>query len=418
MAIEVVLPKVDMDMESGVIAAWKVAEGARVAAGDVLFEMETAKSIMEVESPGSGIIRRLAPVDGAAIAVGTAVAWIEDEHADARATPQPGSARADTRGVDTARGAHGHARAVSTSPNAATPSGAAVAHAGAAVVPHQDDPPPALRATPYARRVARESGVDLAHVQGSGPHGRIVAADVGAHAATGRDDAAGAATLVPFSATRRIAAQRLCESVRTAPHFYLTAHVDMSALRAALSARSRDVQRAVGSPPTLTVALAFIAARALARHPMVNASVEGNAARLHAHADIGVAMDRDGDLVVPVLRDAGSRSLAELTAEFVRLRDGVRAHTLPPGDLAGGTFTLSNLGMHGVDAFTAIINPPQSAILAIGRIVDTPVGRDGQIVLRPIATLSLSSDHRIVDGVTAARFMADLRQAIEHPALS
>ena len=152
------------------------------------------------------------------------------------------------------------------------------------------------------------------------------------------------------------------------------------------------------------------------RHPMVNASVQGPAARLHRHADIGIAMDRDGDLVVPVLRNAETRSLAELTADFARLRDGVRAHTLPPAELAGGTFTLSNLGMHGVDAFTAIINPPQSAILAIGRVVDTPVGRDGQIVLRPLATLSLSSDHRIVDGVTAARFMADLRQSIEHPA--
>ena len=154
----------------------------------------------------------------------------------------------------------------------------------------------------------------------------------------------------------------------------------------------------------------------LMRHPLLNASVEGDAARVHPDADIGIAMDRDGDLVVPVLRAAQAKDLAELTADFARLRDGVRAHTLAPGELRGGTFTLSNLGMHGVDAFTAIINPPQSAILAIGRVVDTPVGRDGAVVLRPMATLSLSSDHRIVDGVTAARFMADLRHAIEHPA--
>jgi pyruvate dehydrogenase E2 component (dihydrolipoamide acetyltransferase) len=153
------------------------------------------------------------------------------------------------------------------------------------------------------------------------------------------------------------------------------------------------------------------------RHPLLNASLEGDAARLHPHADIGIAMDRDGDLVVPVLRGAEAKDLAALTADFARLRDGVRAHTLPPSELTGGTFTLSNLGMHGVDAFTAIINPPQSAILAIGRVTETPVGRDGRVVLRPMATLSLSSDHRIVDGVTAARFMADLRQSIAHPAL-
>ena len=404
MALEVVLPKVDMDMETGVIAAWRVAEGDRVNAGDVLFEMETSKSIMEVESPGSGIIRNLAPVDGAAVAVGTPVAWIDDERADApralHATAADASRRADA------------------APPRAPAAQASAPRAAARTAddpPNVTDEPPPLRATPYARQLARASGVDLASVHGSGPRGRVVAADVVARAPAEHADAADEA-LVPFSATRRIAAQRLAESVRTAPHFYLTAHVEMTALRAALSERSRDVHRAVGSAPTLTVALAFLAGRALMRHPMVNASVQGPAARLHRHADIGIAMDRDGDLVVPVLRNAETRSLAELTADFARLRDGVRAHTLPPAELAGGTFTLSNLGMHGVDAFTAIINPPQSAILAIGRVVDTPVARDGQIVLRPLATLSLSSDHRIVDGVTAARFMADLRQSIEHPA--
>jgi pyruvate dehydrogenase E2 component (dihydrolipoamide acetyltransferase) len=361
MATEVVLPKVDMDMESGVIAAWKVAEGDRVEAGDVLFEMETAKSIMEVEAPASGVIRGLAPIDGAAVGVGTVVAWIDE-----------GGAGTITRAAPRA-------------------------------------PRDEVRATPLARRTAREAGVDLAKVAGSGPQGRIVAADVG----VARPDP----QRQPFSVARRMAAQRLAESMRTAPHFYLTAHVEMGPLRAALARASRAIQQAVGHPPTLTIALAFISARALRKHPLVNASVDGDAARLHAHADIGIAMERDGDLVVPVLRAAETKDLAALTADYARLRDGVRAHTLPPSELAGGTFTLSNLGMFGVDAFTAIINPPQSAILAIGRVVDTPVVRDGAVVVRPIATLSLSSDHRIVDGVTAARFMADLRHAIEHPAL-
>ena len=165
----------------------------------------------------------------------------------------------------------------------------------------------------------------------------------------------------------------------------------------------------------MTVALAYLAGRVLALHPLLNASIEGDAVRLHARVNIGVAIDDQGDLFVPVLRDVPAHTLDELAREFARLRAAVRAREIVPDDMRGGTFTISNLGMYGVDAFTAIINPPESAILAIGRTTDTPVGRDGQVVLRPMATFTLSSDHRIVDGVTAARFMADLREAIEHP---
>ena len=165
----------------------------------------------------------------------------------------------------------------------------------------------------------------------------------------------------------------------------------------------------------MTVALACLAGRVLALHPLLNASIEGDAVRMHSRINIGVAIDEQGDLFVPVLRDVPSHTLDELARDFARLRAAVRARAIVPDDMRGGTFTISNLGMYGVDAFTAIINPPESAILAIGRTVDTPVGRDGRIVLRPMATFTLSSDHRIVDGVTAARFMADLREAIEHP---
>jgi pyruvate dehydrogenase E2 component (dihydrolipoamide acetyltransferase) len=165
----------------------------------------------------------------------------------------------------------------------------------------------------------------------------------------------------------------------------------------------------------MTVALAYLAGRVLALHPVLNASIEGDAVRLHARVNIGVAIDDQGDLFVPVLRDVPAHTLDELAREFARLRAAVRARQVVPDDLRGGTFTISNLGMYGVDAFTAIINPPESAILAIGRTTDTPVGRDGQVVLRPMATFTLSSDHRIVDGVTAARFVGDLREAIEHP---
>src|SRR5439155_8328363 len=272
------------------------------------------------------------------------------------------------------------------------------------------------------RRAARTRGLDLRAIRGSGPQGRIVEKDVDAHLAArtgGRPDApspmskgASGDRLVRFRAVRRIVAQRLSESARGAPHFHLVAQVDMTALMAAQKRLAASAQGPTAKP-SMTVLLAYIAGRTLMQHPMLNASVEGDATRLHAAAHIGVAMEHDGDLFVPVLRDAQSRGISELASDFARLRDAVRSRTILPSEMRGGTFTISNLGMYGVDSFTAIINPPESAILAIGRTVDTPVGRAGEIVLRPMATLSLSSDHRIVDGVSAARFMADLRGAIE-----
>lgn len=397
MPLEVVLPKVDMDMESGVIAAWRVAEGDTVRTGDILFEMETNKAVMEVESPGSGRIRGLAAVTGEPVPVGTPVAWIDAE-SDVPAVAEPPRAR--------------------PAPAAAAPAPAAALEANAGIEEHEGEAA-GVRATPLARRTAHAQGIALDAVAGSGPRGRIVASDVEAHAAErARDPATGdanAGSLVPFSPVRRVAARRLAESTRTVPHFYLSAHLEMTALRDALRHVAPAVEAATGVAPTLTVLLAKLVGDVLAKHPRVNASVEGEAARLHANAHVGVAMDRDGDLVVPVLRNASTRSLAELTTEFARLRDAVRSRTIAPADLRGGTFTISNLGSYGVDAFTAIINPPECAILAVGRTVDTPVGRDGQVVLRPMATFTLSSDHRVIDGVAAARFMADLRREIELP---
>jgi pyruvate dehydrogenase E2 component (dihydrolipoamide acetyltransferase) len=400
MPVEVVLPKVDMDMETGIIAAWRVAEGDTVRKGDILFEMETDKAMMEVESPGSGRIRGLAAITGEAVPVGTPVAWIEAESDPAEIAP---SQRATA----------------STSPSPSPAKVSAPPAAVRAVVPGNEGERTRVRATPFARRTARAYGVTLDEIAGTGPRGRIVASDVETHTATQArgstrvDPKAG--SLVPFNPVRRIVAQRLAESARTVPHFYLSAHIEMTALREALRRHASEVEATTGLKPTLTVLLVIIVGRVLGAHPGVNASIEGEATRLHADVHVGVAMDRDGDLVVPVLRNASTRSLAEVTAEFARLRDAVRSRTITPTDMRGGTFTVSNLGMYGVDAFTAIINPPECAILAVGRTVATPVGRDGQIVLRPMATFTLSSDHRIVDGIAAARFMADLRQGIEDP---
>lgn len=407
MPIEVILPKVDMDMETGTIEAWHVKEGDLVRQGDTIFEIGTNKAVMEVEAPASGAIRNIKAETGVPISVGTPVAWIYLD-GEAATTPSEPAAAAATVAAATS---------VSKTEVPVMPViAAALASSG-------------LRATPLARRIARQNGLDLKTVAGTGPRGRIGEADVKRHleqrprcapAQEARPAPAAAASegrLQPFSAIRRIVANRLSESMRTAPHFYLTSEIEMSAARELLGRLAKRHER-IGAPkPSLTVLIARVAARILRDHPVINASVEGEATRFHERIDIGIAMERDGDLVVPVLRDAGSMDMPAMTREFARLREGVAKRTLTSAELGGGTFTISNLGMYGVDAFTAIINPPQSAILAVGRTVDKPVGRDGQIVLRPMANVTLSSDHRIVDGVAAARFMADLREALENPEL-
>ncbi len=406
MPVEVILPKVDMDMETGTIEAWHVKEGDLVRQGDTIFEIGTNKAVMEVEAPASGAIRNIKAETGIAIAVGTPVAWIYLDGEAASEAPVP---------------------AAQATPTATRlPSDIAVPAAGPvsafATVP-------GLRATPLARRIARQNAIDLGAVAGTGPRGRIGEVDVKRHleqrprGSQAQETPPASPTvapssegrLQPFSAIRRIVASRLSQSMSTAPHFYLASEIEMSAARDLLGRLAARHER-IGLPkPSLTVLIARVAARVLRDHPVINASAEGEATRFHERIDIGIAMERDGDLVVPVLRDAGSMDMPTMAREFARLRDGMSRRALTSAELGGGTFTISNLGMYGVDSFTAIINPPQGAILAVGRTVDKPVGRGGEIVLRPIANFTLSSDHRIVDGVAAARFMADLREALESP---
>lgn len=409
MPVEVILPKVDMDMETGTIEAWHVKEGDQVRQGETIFEIGTNKAVMEVEAPASGAIRRIRAETGIAIAVGTPVAWIylDGETQDAAPAAKPAAMPAPPPAAAAAVVANQASNGVA---------------AGAV--------PAGLRATPLARRLARQNGIDLKTIVGTGPRGRIGEADVSSHiaaaavpapiavdsaAATCRSAEVPADTLKPFSAIRRIVATRLSESMRTAPHFYLTSEIEMGAAQALLRRLAARHERLGAPKPSLTVLIARIAAGVLGHHPLLNASAEGEATRFHQRIDIGIAMEREGDLVVPVLRDAGTMDMPAMAREFARLREGVAKRSLTPAELGGGTFTISNLGMYGVDSFTAIINPPQGAILAVGRTVEKPVGRDGQIVLRPMANFTLSSDHRIIDGVTAARFMADLREALENP---
>lgn len=388
MPIDVILPKVDMDMTTGIIEAWKVREGQSVREGDVLFEISTNKAVMEIDAPQDGIIRQITDLKKSAIPVGTVVARIYQNGEELIALPAPPRNAAE---IEVKKGT-----------------------IVACHWPRAPQPEPAvangMRATPYARRLAREADIPLTDVRGSGPQGRISSADILQFKKAEQFEAD--PSLMPLSPARRVAAQRLSESHRNAPHFYLNAHIDMSGVNAFLKGAASN---GVGKIST-TVLIAALAGRVLRHHPMLNASAEDEHVRVHSAINIAIAMERAGDLVTPVLHHADRTPLGDLNKQFHALRQAAQDRTIKSSQMADGTFTVSNLGMYGVDGFTAIINPPQSAILSVGRTVDTPVGRDGKIVLRPMANFCLSSDHRIVDGVTAARFMADLRAALENPA--
>jgi pyruvate dehydrogenase E2 component (dihydrolipoamide acetyltransferase) len=405
MAVEVIIPKVDMDMESAAIQSWKVGEGDRVEAGDVLFEITTNKAAMEVEAPASGIVRGIAATDHA-LPVGSVVAWICQPEEQ-----PPCPSLADT------------GQTASANPPATVSLEREGAVAGLRTAS-------GVRATPLARRLAKEARIDLSLVTGSGPRGRIVGGDVERYACAPQSAASVASPLVaeaqptangarvqrlPMTTVQKLAARRLTESVRNAPQFTMSAHIDMQALIDLRRRVAERIELLAGTRPSLTVLIARIVGHLLPHHARLNSSVEGDEVCLHEDVNIGIAMDRDGELMVPVLKQTDRKPLAVLTREFALLQEQVRARTVKPADLAGGTFTISNLGMYGVDAFTAIVNPPESAILAVGRTLDAPAGRDGRIVLVPRATFTLSCDHRIVDGVVAARFMRDLREAVEHP---
>lgn len=403
MPVDVIMPRVDMTMEKGTILAWKVKEGDAVQEGALLFEINTDKATMEVDAPTSGRIGGILVPAGIEVPVGTVVAQILAPGEQLARPASPSSVGSTATPGETAHGP------------------ATTASSRAPGVPTTK-----IRATPLARRLAQLHGIELAAAHGSGPKGRIGRADVDALL---KDRSASPATRagevpagemkpqrVAFNPTRKIVAQRMLQSVQTTPHFYMSANLDMSAvvsLREQIGARTPDKAR-----PSVTAVVVRLLGTLLPEHPCLNASVDGDAMQVHPGVHIGIAMDRDGDLLVPVIRNAQALRLAEIAAELDRLRRAARNRSIQPSELRGSTFTLSNLGMFGVDSFTAIINPGEAGILAVGRIVDTPVARKGQVALRPIATVTLSADHRIVDGAAAARFMRDLRTLVESPELA
>ncbi len=440
MAKEVIMPKFGFTQETAEIVRWICQAGDTVEQGDPIAEVTTDKVNMEVEAPASGVLEGLRFQAGDVVPVTAVIAVIRSpretpapdarpepaaEAAPARRAPTPVARRlAEREGVDLAQvaGSGPSGRVMRRDVEAHLPGPAAAA------------PPDSRRpAAPAARRLARELGVELAGLAGSGPQGRIQSADVlEAHrlsrpapapaAAPVPAAPAGAPTLppgalkaIPLAGMRRTIASRLQRSAQEAPHIYLEADIDVGAAEELRARANKDLPQ--GQPRvSLTAIFARCCGWALRRHPLLNSRLDGDRIVLMGEVHIGVAVALDEGLIVPVVRAVPQKGLLLLAAELADLAERARAGRLRPEEVQDSTFTISNLGMYGVDRFTAIINPPTSAILAVGRTrrVFVPDEHD-QPVVRPILTVTLSADHRVIDGAVAGRFLADLRAAVEQP---
>jgi pyruvate dehydrogenase E2 component (dihydrolipoamide acetyltransferase) len=427
-ATEVIMPKVDMVMETGTFVEWLKKEGEQVNKGDPLFVINTDKAAIEIESPGDGILSGLKAKLNDVIPVTEVIAYLlaPGEALPSKAVPQP---------------------VVSAAVPAATKVVTVVDLAEAVVKASE---PGKVRATPLARRIAHELGMDLTQIAGRGPRGRIHKADVlsfkkslplveapSAPAVESAPTTSAPATIptsvrtsapiplpdarrkqvVPIAGPRKIIAERMAYSAFTAPHITLSLRVDMTETMRLRERVLEPLKVQTGQRVSYTAILARAVATVLPRHPYLNASLSEGNIILWDDIHLGIATSVDENLIVPVIREAQSKGLGQIVAAMADLTDRARNRRLTPAEMMGSTFTISNLGMFGIESFTAIINPPESAILAVGKMIDTPVAHEGQIVLRPLMELTVSADHRVSDGATVARFLADLKSVLENPYL-
>lgn len=417
MATEVIMPKVDMVMETGTFVEWLVKEGGQASKGDPLFVIITEKAAIEVESPADGILAGVTAKPDDVIPVTETIAYIlaPGEELPAKAAPQPAA------------------------PSSPTKVEAKVETAAAAAPTVGSDK---VRATPVARRMAEELGVDLSQIPGRGPNGRVHKADVLAYqkpqSTTSPSIPAVSAPVVtpmPFSPSaiplpdarrkqvilisgaRKIIAERMAQSAFTAPHINLSLRVDMTESIRLRERVLEPLQAQTGQRVSYTAILARAVAVVLPKHPYLNASLSDGNIILWDDVHLGIATSVEENLIVPVIREAQSKSLGQIVTALGDLTERARSRRLTTSEMMGSTFTISNLGMYGIESFTAIINPPEAAILAVGRMVDTPVLHEGQMVFRPMMELTACADHRISDGATVARFLADLKAALENPYL-
>jgi len=384
---EVIMPRLDVDMDRGMVIEWAKGEGDEVREGELVATVMSEKVTYEVYSPATGTIHKIIVQPNVEVPVGQVICIIrepgdsEDALEEAVRKAEEALTRMEVKEA-----------------------GVEAAPAPAEAVVREAPAEGRIKISPLARRLAREHGVDISRVRGTGPGGRIVARDV----LRALEEEA---ELIPLSGVRKITAERLAQSFRTAPHAFLQINVDMQNL-----VEMRDaLEERLGVKPSYNALLVKAVAKALREHPLLNSTLEGDKIRIFREVNVCIAVATEAGLVTPVVRNADAKSVAEIERDIRDLVARAREGKLKPEDLKGGTFTITNLGMFGIDSFLAIINPPQAAILSVGRIADRPVVVDGRVVARPTATLTLSFDHRVVDGAPAAKFLNRLRELIEEP---
>lgn len=422
MATKVHMEALSPTMEEGQLVKWLKAEGDAVANGEILAEIETDKATMELVARGEGVLRKILLGEGGTAPVGEVIAVIAAVDEDI------GDLGAGA-GVPAAEAEEGP---VADTPTAASPPAPTASLESAPTTPVQEAAPSAggrVKASPLARRMAADSDLDLGSVAGSGPGGRVVMRDV--EAARGAGGAPGVASSpaapvqpgapgvdfedLPLSQMRKTIAKRLVESISPVPHFFLRITVDMSRILEARKRVNKQLE-AMGEKVSINDFFLKATAHALARHPEVNAHWMGDTVRRHHRVHLGVAVAVEDGLITPVVRDANTKGLATISREVQELAARGREKKLQPEEYTGSTFSVSNLGMFGIQEFTGVINPPEAGILAVGGIEETPVVEDGQLVARPIMRVTMSCDHRVIDGATGARFLQTLKGMLEEPA--
>lgn len=457
MATQVIMPKLSPTMEEGQLSRWLKKEGDKVSMGEPLAEIDTDKATMEMQALGNGVLRKILIKEGESAPLGQVIAIIGEPDEDisgianaaasptkAAAAPQPETQQPEQQ-VETqpatAEVSSPAQQAASPKPVAKTADGGSAAGNGAqsGAQARPSSTSERLIVSPLAARMAAEAGVDLRSLSGSGPGGRIVKRDIEAAmsqgqtaAAESKPAAAGGQTGAvvkfpvkqpgttqaspyrdePISEIRRIIAKRLVTSLGPIPHFFLTTEIEMD--------RAAEMRRSINDlDPELKISvndiIIKVAAAALIAHPQVNASFQEKVIRYYERADIGVAVAIEDGLITPVVRSADQKSLSEIAHEVRDLAERARQRKLRPEEYTGASFSVSNLGMFGIDEFTAVINPPEGAILAVGAMSARPVVRNNEIVVRQMMRVTMSCDHRVIDGATGAKFLQTFKKILENP---
>jgi len=444
MSIDILMPALSPTMEEGTLAKWHVKKGDTVKSGDVIAEIETDKATMEVEAVDEGTVEDILVPEGTeGVKVNAPIARLSGDDAGASAAPTSSSPEAKTSEEVSPKAMEG-AQAPSSAPGAPPPSATPTPPPSSAGQVKSDDGG-RIFASPLARRIAEQKGVDLATLKGSGPHGRIVKADVEgvqpsqakapASAPAAQPSAgapvpaaaprqvqsleqqgipAGSYDLIPLDGMRRTVARRMTESFRDVPHFPLNIDLEIDALLAARAKINAMLEKS-GGKVSVNDMVIKAAAVALMQVPEANASYTPEGIAMHHHADIAMAVAVPGGLITPIIRAAETKGLAAIAAEAKDLAERARTKKLKPEEFQGGTFSISNLGMFGIKSFASIINEPQGAILSVGVGEKRPVVRGNELAIATVMSVTLTCDHRVVDGATGARFLAALKPLIEDP---